>query len=192
MPTTVEIPGGTATLRDPGRPTVRDKRRQQVLQMRIASDPEFMAALRREADGGAGEPVGGLALADRTLDALGRTTEIRVLTLLESWTIDRPIPQWFDDLDTLPLDIYDPIADAADKLAEKSLAAAPKDDDGKPVDPFEHVEDPSHASPTGASAGSSVSSAVAKRRAPSDRKKPAGSKRASTVPRSVASPTTSS
>ena len=182
MPTVVEIPGGTATLRDPGKPTVRDKRRASVLALRIGSDPDFAAAMGSTA-GAEGTPV--TSLGDRSLDILSRTNEIRVLNLLESWTIDRPLPLWFDDLDDLPLEIYDPIDEAATRLAEEAERDAPKDNDGNPVDPFLHIEDPSHNSPTGASADSNVSSAVARRRTPSDRKKPTGSKSGRTAAQSA-------
>ena len=182
MPTIVEIPGGTATLRDPGHPTVRDKRRAQVLALRIGSDPDFAAAMG-SVEGTDGTPI--TSLGDRSLDILSRTNEIRVLNLLESWTIDRPLPKWFDDLDDLPLEIYNPIDEAATRLAEEAEKDAPKDGDGNTVDPFLHVEDPTYDSPTGASAGSNVSSAVARRRTPSDRKKPTGSKSGRTAAQSA-------
>jgi hypothetical protein len=188
MPTIVPIPGGTATLRDPGHPTVRDKRRAQVLALRIGSDPDFAAAM---ASADKDTPV--TVLGDRSLDILGRTNEIRVLNLLESWTIDRPLPQWFDDLDDLPLEIFNPIDDAAARLAEEAEAAAPKDEDGKPAldadgnpaDPYSADAAPDPTAPTGASVGSKGRSTAVVRRQPSDRKKPAGSKSGSTGVRSA-------
>lgn len=172
MPTQVDIPGGKATFRDPDQVTVRHRRPIQILagvlgQGRAQQITQAIAA---------GASLDSLSLSEREFDVLFRMNEATLFALLESWTLDAPLPRTAEEVGDMRGVVYDVLTEEASKLnaalvdADAGLTLAAIEDDD---------------SPTGASAGSSGRSAGVARRAPSDHSKPRGGRSTGTARRSV-------
>lgn len=154
MPTTINIPGGTATLRDPE--DIRVKHRRPIQVLALSMSPEARQVLD-SAQPGSDISFGGLPEADIT--NLIRINEAAVYARLLSWTIPDPLPESAQDVEEMRGVVYDVL------MAEcvRSAADLATDGAGRVVDQFSvgAVED--QGSPIGASAGligSSVEVAV--------------------------------
>ena len=170
MPVIIEIPGGTATFRDPDQLAVRHRRPVQVLAGVLGH--ERAQQIGQALAGGA--TLDSLSLDEREYLILLRMNEATLFALLESWTIGDPMPQSADDVGDMNCVVYEALMAEASRI---NMAA----DDGFTL---AAVKDPE--SPTGASAGSTGRSAAVARRAPSDRKRPSGGRSTATAKRSAA------
>ena len=171
MTEVIPIPGGTATLRDTADILVAGRRAVQVTLGRLSrpavrailtagavadTDPELQATAQALADEAMKE------LDDEEYGRILALPDATIYALLESWTIDRPLPGNPAAVAQLPVGIYDAIYEAiqqrqvevVDDADEFSVAA---------------VENPE--SPTGASVASSASSTVARRRTSTPKKR---------------------
>jgi hypothetical protein len=183
MPTTVDIPGGTATLRDPDKLAVRHRRPMQVLVGVLG--PARMREVAHAIQAGGVDGLHSLGLSEHEMETVLRLTDATVFALLESWTVDAPLPRSMDDVGDMDARVYDVLTAVCGRINADFIASQPVGDDGQPVDVFgpDGVEDPD--SPTGASVASRGRSTVAVKRAPSDRKKPAGGRSTGTGKRSA-------
>lgn len=102
MSRTVEIPGGSAVLRDPGELTERQRRRVRSALFAVAADalgdvaPDGTAPQTVHLTAGMGE----------------RMFEIRdaaIIASLVSWTLEAPLPT-VESVQDLPADLYDTLA----------------------------------------------------------------------------------
>lgn len=169
MPT-VQIPGGTAVLRDASQLKVKHRRPIQVLVGSLGpARAEQMQRVIAE-DGVRG--LDRLGLSPREYELIFLMNEATLYAVLESWTIEDPFPQSAEDIGDMRGDLYDAL------MVEAAKVAVP--DDRFSLTAVEDLE-----SPTGASVASSGRSAGA-RKAPSDRKKPSGSRSTATAVRSRA------
>lgn len=170
MPT-VNIPGGTATLREPEQLKVKHRRPIQIL---VGSLGQARAEeLQRTIAEGGIRALDTLGLTEHEYELIFRMNEATLFAFLESWTIDDPLPLSADDVGDMRGDVYDALMIEAAKVRTV------------PDDRFTLAAVEDLSSPTGASVGSSGRSTGA-RRAPSDRKKPSGSRSTSTAARSRA------
>ena len=118
--TTVDLPDGhTATLADPVNVPVRRNRPLQVIAARLGTK-RFEQLKSVLGDGTTDEDeaeavaqLEAMDLSESDYDALLRMTDASVYALLESWTLDRPIPDSPDALTDLPQPVYDALAAAA-------------------------------------------------------------------------------
>lgn len=135
MTTTVEIPGGTAVLREPHEMRGRDRNLIKAAAMAassaIAKMPADVQEGKRE---GESDEDAALRLSARTAElhltrqeaaALLELREAAMIASLVSWTRDEPLPT-MDTLGDLPGDLYDAL-DAAIGGAAGALSAATPD-----------------------------------------------------------------
>jgi hypothetical protein len=164
-----DVPGGTVRFREHKEVTARGRRHMMLLASEI--EPNRFRMIIAAADDEA--MLRELELTRPERELLLTFPDATILALLESWTLDLPLPRTLDEVGDLPAELYDALNAVATKM---NADAQPKDKDGKAVDPWGvgAVED--LTSPTGASGGSSGRSAPAARRAPSDRRKPSRSR----------------
>jgi hypothetical protein len=150
MSHTIEIPGGTAEMYDPGELTPRRMRPVQELALQLGNLLQRLAAARNIT--GSGEATDGDALGltgpDVEIDArqaklLATFADLVTFMWFKSWSLDQPLPASADELLDLPGAVYDALTHEAAKLQ-----AAPEDGRFELGDATAH--DPE--SPTGASA----------------------------------------
>lgn len=111
MPATViDIPGGQATLRDPGSLTKRQKRLLESVFLRLAPAVPKFAAYAASGDGAV---LPELAVSE--VDLTFELQDLAIITFLESWTLDRPVPT-ADTVGDLPEDLYDALEKACSPL----------------------------------------------------------------------------
>jgi hypothetical protein len=112
MSTTVEIPGGTAVLKDDSEMT-----NKEVKTLRRSARAASSVALHLEEMGyDETNPESWKALSklpEEEYDNLDIFQRTCVLIRLKSWTLDRPIPTTEDEVDDLPRNIFVPITTAA-------------------------------------------------------------------------------
>lgn len=171
MPSIVDIPGGTATFRDPDALAVRHRRPVQVLAGVLGQDRSQQIGQSLAA----GATLDSLGLDEREYLILLRMNEATLYALLESWSIGDPLPRTADEIGDMNGIVYDALMAEAARL---SLTLAGDDEQ------FTLAAVGDTDSPTGASAASKGPSAVVARRAPSDRKKPSGGRSTATARRS--------
>lgn len=155
---TIDVPGGTATLRHPDDMTARHRRPLQVITatLGVARFREIIAAQAETFD----EAIVEIGLTENEHALLFRMTDATIYALLAGWTLPAPLPADVDEVQDIPAPVYDRLAVETAKVMSAFLAASGVAGDGTPIDRFgvDSVEDP--ASPTGASAGSTGSSAA--------------------------------
>lgn len=136
MSTIIEIPGGQATLADPASLTKRQKRALESVFLRLAPvAPKFAAYT--QVDPAADTTA---ELPELSKDEVGLTYELQdvaIITFLESWTLDRPLPT-LDTVGDLPEPLYDAL-----EAATTPLVLTPGPD-------FSPHPDPTVGGPTGA------------------------------------------
>jgi hypothetical protein len=154
MTTTVEIPGGTATLRAPEDLTARHTR--PLKSVMLALGPERFAEAAssdavKAAQAAGNNPAAGMALIaelDLTEDEaslLEKVNDAIVWKWLANWTIPRPLPTSIDEILDWPDTLRDALVEATAPVEAAHQAAEANDRFGVAA-----VEDPQ--SPTGASA----------------------------------------
>lgn len=112
---TVEIPGGTAQVRDqPGEITIGAE--QLIAAASAAAMPAFRKVLDREkwVTDGSGD-VRSTALTMEDSLSLFQRTNAMVVARLASWTIDRPLPT-IHTIGDLPSDLHAPLAKAVQDI----------------------------------------------------------------------------
>ncbi len=115
---TVDIPGGTATFRD--KLTTERQRRPIKRAAFVASGA--IAKLPQAAESGPpddtklAEQLGALSLTAEEADAVMGLMDATILSFLESWTLDAPLPGSPDDLLDLDAEVYDALVEQARKL----------------------------------------------------------------------------
>lgn len=186
MSTTVQLPNGhSATLRDPKDMTVRHRRPLQILTSTLGQK-RFMEIVLAQAKTVA-EAIEELGLTEHEHEILFRMTDATVYGLLESWTLDEPLPSSADDVMDIPGWAMDVLAVETGKVMAAYMAERGTNPNGTPIDPFsvDAADDPS--SPTGASAGSNGSSAAGagRRTSKTTTKRSGGSPRTGTRKRSA-------
>ena len=184
MSSTIDIPGGQATFRGPDEITARGRRAILLLAQEIGV-PRFQAITEALNDPDAAALLG-QTRAERAL--MLTMPDATIFAHLQSWTLDRPLPETVEDVGDLPVPLYDALLAEATRISQEMIKNAPRDADGQVIaDRFGvgAVED--LGSPTGASVGSNGrSTGAAARRAPSDHKKPSGGRSTATARRSPA------
>ena len=183
MSTTVQIPGGTAILRDPGALAVKHRRPLQLLIGMLG--PQVAQTVAREIQRDGVDGLAGLGLSLEQLGTVMQLTDATVFALLESWTLDAPLPRGLTDVGDMDTAVYDALTDACVKVQTAWQASQPVDEDGQPVDTFSVAAIEDLDSPTGACDGSSGRSAQVVRRTPSDRRKPSTGRSTGTGKRSA-------
>lgn len=186
MSTIVEIPGGTAVLRDPSEVTARHSRpyRKIVLSLGLGRFAEIIEAdtVRAVMSADIENDAAAIAklsdemnLTEDEAEKLERLSDALIVKWLASWSLPQPIPTTIDEV----LDMPDKLRDALAGHIGKAEAANMEEESRFNVGPA--VEDPD--SPTGASV------ALRPPRRPTDRstsktstrKRAAGSKNTSTA-----------
>ena len=152
-PTLVPIPGGSARLRPGVNLPERYRRPIKALVTQIG-ESRMRQIVTANSDSTEGLTVE-IALTEHEANVLMRITDAVIYALVESWTLDLPLPDSPAAVQDLPGHIYDALAQGTAKEGAAILAPAGAvltDADGSAVDTFtvDAVEDP--ASPTGASA----------------------------------------
>jgi hypothetical protein len=190
LTTTVTIPGGTATLRDPGKLKVKHRRRMTVLtqEFGMARFMEIMTigSAAQSINGGVlemAEVMDSMHLTPRESELMQLMNEAAVWQLLDSWTLPDPLPATADDVGEMDQGVYDVLMAECGRLQAEHMAATGTGPDGQPADPFSVAMVEDLTSPTGASVASNgPSTGAGPRRVPSDRKKPSGGRRTATAP----------
>ena len=129
MSTIVDLPNGEkATLKDSSELTNKEVKKLQKAQF-VAGG----TALRLQEDYGFDQAnpdtwVQAAHMTDDEADNVDLYQRRAVLLRLESWTIDRPLPETEDDVDDLPTSIYAPLTIAASdiKFPEFEVSPDPK------------------------------------------------------------------
>lgn len=170
---TVQIPGGEAVLRDPRALTVRQKRPIEIIIEQLGmirlrdiilaqsiSPPEGVELTDAEVETFARDKEAGiksLQITRTELELLFEMSDATIWALLAEWwdldeagqrTTLHDLPRSVDEIQSLPRDIYDALAEETGKLQAADMLKHGFDLDG--------IEEP--ASPTGASEGSTTSS----------------------------------
>jgi len=162
IPTTIKIPGGSATFYLEKDLPPRRERVLEILQAQL--NPRKLKALRDAArildeDGEVGDESPVLDGPDATLDAheaellfsLGETT---AWAYLKSWTLQmqqgdatvpRPLPAAPDDFLDLPKPIYEALTAHGAKLSAASLSKSQDKKDGFTIDSVEDPDSPTTA-----------------------------------------------
>lgn len=141
--TVVDIPGGTATLRDPAQLTVRQRRPLQVL---VASfgQKRFEQVVTAQGDEDDPDALENLHLTESEWDAMFKMTDATIWSLLGAWTrdgVEQPLPATVEAVGDLPGEVYDALTTATAKVQAAHMAATAFGPDG--------MEEPN--SPTGPS-----------------------------------------
>lgn len=155
MPTTVDIPGGTAEILDRSELTARRQRAIEVIALLSAPvvkkvqaagkavTPDGETVIAPGVDPNAAEDA--LAAVHLTEDEAALFFKIQDASIyahLLSWTLDRPRPETVDAVQDLPLNVYEALREAVTKATQ-----------GDPAESFEpndaSVENPN--SPSGSS-----------------------------------------
>lgn len=93
MSTIVQIPGGTATLRDPADLTERGRRLMQTALIPLQSLAGKMpASVRKEAQGGAEVNAAQFISTRQEAAAMLEFRDAAVIALLKDWSLDEPLP----------------------------------------------------------------------------------------------------
>lgn len=113
MSTTIDIPGGTAVLRDADDLSNRDVKTLQ----RTMRSAATAAVKMKEAGYEEGSPESWAAalsqLSDDELNDIDLYQRACTILRLESWTLDRPIPTNADEVDDLPRALFAAVTAAA-------------------------------------------------------------------------------
>lgn len=163
MSRTVEIPGGKATFRDAADElTARRKRPVENIGARIGSVFQALPSAARiycdgdviedrsevtKKDGTPAFPGPDVHLSARQLDLLNSLTDAVTWMLLESWTLDLPLPEDPDGMLDLPGPLYDELRGLAAAINAEVGDGGFTADSALPADP--DVE-PDYSLPTSA------------------------------------------
>lgn len=147
IPLVIPVPGGLAKFFKPGDLTPRRTRELEVIGAELMPRIQELARAQRVMVDGrvvdesgvlTGPPVG---LTRDEIRQFMEFQEASAWAFLESWTIDRPLPQTPDDFQDLPRALYDAVMEHASKLSFANMSedqftvdALPDDLDGD-VDP---------------------------------------------------------
>lgn len=133
----IEIPGGSATIREPKDVKQRARRRLELAS--ILASPIFtrINEARKDRERELGHEVKPedvslieLGLSRDDFDAMYEVQTATILAYLESWTLDRELPRSAEDLDDLPSELYDALRtgtarDGADAVAPVDFSPNP-------------------------------------------------------------------
>lgn len=140
MSVTIEIPGGQATFRE----LLDTERQRRPLKLAAAAAASAIAKLPDDdAEGSVRDRLAALPLSVAEAQSLMDLYDATIVAYLQSWTLDRPLPDT-DGLLDLPPDLYDALVEAASKLK------APSETDFDPTNPRAPGAD---STPTPASVG---------------------------------------
>jgi hypothetical protein len=145
MSTIVQIPGGTATLRDPAELKERHRRLiqnamfplQGVLQklppeLVQAAQGNGKAAEKARAD--AEKLMSSTAMTRQEGAAWGEVKDAVIVALLKEWSLDEPLPN-MDTVQDLEPDVYDALSKAAGELGPAVMqTATPTNFEPQPLD----------------------------------------------------------
>ena len=156
MALTIDIPGGEAVLTDEqGKLSPRRRREIEVVSSRIGRkletiikaerilvDGDLVDKREQVLDPETGEPrfVGEIDLSEHEFRLLGRLSDTIAWALLESWTLDLPLPATPDAFLDVPQGVFDAIREAAAKVNAEmgdggfTVDALPEDPN-EPADP---------------------------------------------------------
>lgn len=144
IPLVIPVPGGLAKFHKPGDLTPRQSRELEIIGAELLPRMAQLAKAQRVTLDGQtvdasdvldGPPVG---LSRNELRSFFEFQEACAWAFLESWTVERPMPQTPDDFADLPRDLYDAVIAHASKLAVTSgdvgftVDALPADGDADP------------------------------------------------------------
>lgn len=153
MSEVVEIPGGTAVLLNKAvELSPRRRRPIEIVSSRIGRKVDAVSSAARlicEGDvvldqsavlneDGTPKFEGDVEVNERELGLIMRLNDVMALALLQSWTIDHPLPRTEDEFADIPIDVYDALREHTARINANLRDA------GFTVD---SVEDPT--SPTG-------------------------------------------
>lgn len=169
-------------MRSPDGLAVKHRRPMQILVSMLG--PAKVRAVNAAAKNG--YDMSGLGLSYDDFALVMQLGDATIYALLESWTLDAPLPRSISEVTDMPGDVYDVLTVEAMRVNAEYAATLPKDPDtGDPIDPFGLAAVEDLTSPTGASVASKGPSTAVARRAPSDRKKPSGGRSTGTARRSA-------
>lgn len=97
MTTTIDIPGGTAQLRDPDDMTVRQRNAYMAALMSVP--PQIRHAIKDDT-------LDDIAMTEGDMQAFFRLNSVAAWAFLDSWTLDRPLPA-LDEMEDLPVSVHD-------------------------------------------------------------------------------------
>lgn len=143
---TVDIPGGTAVLRDRSELTVRQKRAIEKALIHIAPALPKMMEIKQRADaamsGEDGQERAGVqeqdaqsqpALSDEEIDNSYALQNATIIAYLHSWSLPDPIPA---DIEDMPADVYEALAGHCAGLQEEPSGFEPSPEpDERPTGP---------------------------------------------------------
>lgn len=109
MSYTVEIPGGTATLLDAD--DELSVRREHLIEKYGMAAASLVAKLPADADPAKPETLTGFNITPDEAQLIINMYDAILIALLESWTLDRPLPT-MDTIGDLPASIYRPLMTA--------------------------------------------------------------------------------
>jgi hypothetical protein len=114
--TTIDIPGGQATLRE----ELNVRQRSLIL----AAGRALRKDLREMVFGGKAKEINDADMSEADFLALWHLNEVMVFVLLDSWTLDRPLPAGVDQIGDLPTDIYDALMEGSTGAAASAMSGA--------------------------------------------------------------------
>lgn len=130
MSRTVEVPGGSAVLRDPDELSERQRRVVRKAVFAAAAD-----ALGDELPTEAGQAPTSVHLSAATPDLMFGTRDAAIVASLVSWTLPDPLPT-VETVQDLPAGLYDALAEAsAGLISGLTVDFAPSPDPDSPTPP---------------------------------------------------------
>lgn len=158
MTRTVEVPGGTAVLRDADEMSERQRRVVRSALFAAAAD-----ALGDELSTAPGQPPTSVHLSAATGDLMAATKDAAIVASLVSWTLDGPLPT-MDSVVDLPGALYDALAvETANLISGLTLDTTPSPDPQSPTpassDSNGRLGDGAPSTPTSPTGGGSTPTA---------------------------------
>jgi len=129
MATTITIPGGQATLRDQDEMTERHRRPVKVISMRLMrvmgqlADITHLADLDPSAEDATERMMATIGMTEDESSALLRLTDAAIYAALKSWTLDLPIPVTVDEVQDIPGEVYDALAEATARTGKDLMVS---------------------------------------------------------------------
>lgn len=127
---TVEVNGGTVMLRERADLRVKDRR---MLQEELADVAPILKDLPFNEDGSLDEvkALEANMLTKEVLNAFYRTAEVAIAARVAGWSFSTPVPTTMEDVENLPVDLYDALSLAVTDGIQDMLG----DLDFEPSDP---------------------------------------------------------
>lgn len=150
MSSTVDIPGGKATLRENREVKQRDRRRLEAAAVLASPAIAKIQAVRGDDEDPRTLDMAQVGLTRDEFDALYELQDATILAYLKDWTLSQPLPKNADDLGDLEGELYDALREVTKQGGADTLAPvdfSPNPDPESPIVDSGALETPSMAAP---------------------------------------------